>query len=118
MAYAIVVNLVKGSLCEEVIWRSVKSEGASFYNYESKRVLYKIQKPWSMHCVYPRKQSPASFISPQTLRTQRMCLLQCLPEDALISYGIQRRKICFLLLSRLGEFSLQIFCGFIKLNQK
>ena len=28
------------------------------------------------------------------------------------------RKICFLLMCRLGEFSLQIFCGFIKLNQK
>lgn len=47
-----------------------------------------------------------------------MGLLQCLPGDALISHGIPKRKICSVLLSRLGEFSLQIFCGFIKLNQK
>ena len=31
------VKLVKEALCEEVMWRFEKLEGASFYNYETKR---------------------------------------------------------------------------------
>lgn len=54
--------------------------------------IYKIQRPWSMHGVCPTKQRPTSSVLFQTLRTQTICLLQCLPEDVLISYGIQRRK--------------------------
>lgn len=112
-------KLVKGALCVEVMQRSEKPEGTKFYNYERKEhFIYKVQRPWSNRGVRPTKQSPASSTFSQTLRTQRMGLFQCLPEDALISHNIQRRKICFLLMSPLGEVSLQIFCGFIKLNQK
>lgn len=86
------VKLVKAALCEEVMWRFEKLEGAGFYNYETTRAFHKVQRPRSTHGVCPTKQSPASSLFPQTLRTQRMGLLQCLPEDAFISHGIQRRK--------------------------
>lgn len=40
MAGAVVDKLVKGALCEEIMQSSEKLEGASFYNYESKRACY------------------------------------------------------------------------------
>lgn len=40
MASAIADKLVKGALCGEVMQRFEKLEGASFYNYESKRAFY------------------------------------------------------------------------------
>lgn len=59
------VKLVKEALCEEVMWRFEKLEGASFYNYETKRAFYK--RPWSMHVVCSTKQSLASSIFPSNL---------------------------------------------------
>ena len=63
-----------------------KLEGTCFYNYERKdHLICKVQRPWSMRGVCPTKQSPASSLFSQTLRTQSMGLLQCLPEDALMA---------------------------------
>lgn len=39
------VKWVRAALCGEVIWRSEKLGGASFYNYETKRAFYKVQRP-------------------------------------------------------------------------
>ena len=77
-------KLVKFSV--EVMQRLEKLEGTCFYNYERKEhLICKVQRPWSMRGVCPTKQSPASSLFSQTLRTQSMGLLQCLPEDALMA---------------------------------
>ena len=72
--------------------RSDRCDGTSFYDYESKEhFTYKVQSSGAA-MVSARGQSSASSTFSRTLRTQRMGLLQRLPEDALISQDIQKQK--------------------------
>lgn len=66
MASAIADKLVKGVLCGEVIWRSEKLEGASFYNYESKRALEHAS------CVTHKAEPSQLHISPNLEDTENM----------------------------------------------
>lgn len=67
MASAIADKLVKGALCEEVIQRSDKLEGASFYNYErvKEHFIYKVQRPWSMMVCAPQSRALPAPYSPK-----------------------------------------------------
>ena len=111
-------RLVKEALCVEIMQRCEKRDGTSFYNYESKEhFICKVQSSGAAMVSAPRAQ-PCQLHILLDLEDREWVYTSAFLKMRSLAMTSKSRKICFLLMCRLGEFSLQIFCGFIKLNQK
>lgn len=112
------VKLVKAALCEEVMWDLKNLKEQVFIIMRLQEHFIKYKGPGACMVCAPRSRALPVPCSPKPWGHREWVYSSASLKMLSLAMASKEEKICFLLLSHLGEFSLQIFCGFIKLNQK